>query len=159
MARPAIIAEKTLETGFLDESLFVNGCDGAWSRGFRGFAETRVVSLGPALDGIDKGGAGKTKIEGGDCAAVSGLEQRLVFGGGKEVLVGTVGVVVEQLDAGHERCGGLAVGNGFGANQIAPEVGAEMRGVEAAEDAVPVGVVALSAQEQVAGLDQFIGCF
>ena len=51
----------------------------------------------------------------------------------------------------------MAVGDGFGANQIAPQIGAEMRSIEAAENAVPVGVVALRAEEQVARLRKLVG--
>ena len=51
----------------------------------------------------------------------------------------------------------MTVGESFGADQIAPEIGAQMRGVEAAEDAVPVGVVALGAKEIIASFEEFRG--
>ena len=46
---PAVVAEKAIEAGLLDLGLFVNGSDAARQAVFRRFAQTRVVSLGPAL--------------------------------------------------------------------------------------------------------------
>jgi len=73
------------------------------------------------------------------------------------VLVSAVGIVVEQFDAGCERGRGLAVSDGFGADEIAPEFSTEMRSVEAAKNTMPVGVIALGAEEQVACLYKFVG--
>ena len=157
VAGPAIVAEKTFEAGLFDESLFVDGRDRAGDGGFCGFAEPGVIRLGPALNGIDERRRSGTKIESSEGAAVRWFEQSLVFGGGEKVLVSAVGVVVEQFDARHESGTGLAVSDGLGANKTAPEFGAEMRSVESAEDAVPVSVIALRAEEQVSGLCEFIG--
>ena len=53
----------------------------------------------------------------------------------------------------------VAVGDRFGANQIARNIGAEMRRVEAAENSVPVSIVALRALQEIAGLRQFFRRF
>src|SRR5271168_155320 len=91
----------------------MDGRDAARHGGFRGFAEARVISLWPALNGIDQRGARGAKIEGCECAAIRGFEQGLVFGGGEEVLLSAVRIVVQQFDARHEGGGGLPVSNGF----------------------------------------------
>src|SRR5882724_4514240 len=78
------------------------------------------------------------------------------FKRGKEQLVRAVGVVVQKFDTRDERAGNLPVGDGLGANEIAPGIGAKMRGIDSAKNTVPIGIVALGAQEQVACLQQFI---
>ena len=46
-----------------------------------------------------------------------------------------------------------------GANQVARNVGAKMRGIETAKDSVPIGIVALRALEEVARFGQILGGF
>src|SRR5258707_644398 len=157
VARPAIITKKAFEAGLLDAGLFVDAGDSAGSGIAGGFAQARVISLRAAQDGIDERGGRGAEVEGGKGAAVNGLQERLSLGRGQEQLVGAVGVVIEQFNARSERAGGLPVSDGFGANEIAPRISAEVRGIDAAKNAVPIGVVALRAQEQIAGLRQFIG--
>src|SRR5712692_931524 len=137
--------------------LFMNRGDRAGGGLACGIAQPRVISLGAAQDGIDERGGCGAEIEGGDGAAVIGLQKRLSFERGKQQLVGAVGVVVQEFDARDECAGNLPVSDGLGANQIAPGIGAEMRGIDSAKNAVPIGVVALGAQEQIARLQQFIG--
>ena len=108
--------KKTFKTGLFDQSLFVDGRDSAGHGSFRGFAEACVVSLRPALDGIYKSRGSGTKVERSESSTVGGFEQRLILGGGEEVLMRAVSVLVQQLDVGYESGGGLAVGDGFGAN-------------------------------------------
>src|ERR1700687_5636633 len=127
MSRPAVVTEKSLKTRFLDAGLVVNGNN-----------RTRRRLCG----GFERGGHG-TEIERSDGSAVTGLQQRLVFGRGEEQLSGSVGVVVQQLDARNERTWRMQIGGGFGANEIAPRIGAEVRGINSAEKAMPIGVVAL----------------
>src|SRR2546429_9258650 len=52
-----------------------------------------------------------------------------------------------------------AVGDGFRTDEIARGIGAEMRRVDSPEDAVPVGIVALRAQEEVACFRKLGGLF
>src|SRR5713226_2268131 len=156
MSGPAIVTKEALEAGLFYASLLVDARDGARCGIRGGFAQARVIGLGAAQDGIDERGGRGAEIKGGDGAAVTGLQERLSFGRGKEQFVGAVGVVVDELDARGEGAWRLAVGDGFGANEIAPRIGAEMRGIDTAKNAVPIGVVTLGAQEQVTGLQQFI---
>src|SRR4029077_11996615 len=137
VAGPAIVAKIFFKAGFFYAGLLVNACDGAGNgSGIRsGFAQARVIGLGAAQDGIDEGGGRGAEIKRGDGTAVIGLQERLSLGNGQEQLVGAVSVVVEQFDARGEGAGRLAVSDGFGANQIAPGIGAEMRGVNSAKDA------------------------
>src|SRR5438128_1179818 len=152
VARPAIVAKEALEAGFFDAGLFVNGSDGAGGGLSRGFAQARVIGLGAAEDRVDERGGRRAKIERGDGAAVIGFYKRLSFERGKEQLVGAVSIVVKELDTRRERAGRLAVRDRLGANQVAPRIGTKMRRIDSAEDAVPIGVVALGTQEQVASL-------
>ena len=55
--------------------------------------------------------------------------------------------------------GSEAVGDGFRTDEIARGIGAEMRRVDSPEDAVPVGIVALRAQEEVACFRKLGGLF
>jgi len=157
VAGPAIVAKEALEAGLFHAGLFVDASDGAGGGLARGFAQAGVIGLRAPQDGIDEGGGRGAEIERGDGATVTGLQKRLRFGRSKEQLVGAVGVVVQELDARDEGTGSLPVGDGLGANEIAPGIGAEMRGVNPAKNAVPIGVVALGTQEQIARLKQIIG--
>ena len=159
VARPAIVTEKTLEAGLLDASLFVDRSDRVGGGLSGGFAQGGVIGLRPAQDGIHHRRGSRAEIERRDGPAVSGLQERLVFGGGEKEFVGAVGVVVQLLDTRNERAGSMQIGDGFGANQVAPRIGAEMRGVDAAENAMPIGIVALGAQEQIASLQKGFGGF
>src|SRR5438874_7974067 len=154
VARPAVIAKKALKARLLDAGLLVNGDSRAGGAGSRGFAQARVISLGAAQDGIDERGSGGTKIQRGNSSAVAGLQKRLKSRRREEQLVRAIGVVVEHFHTWSGRAGSEAVSNRLGANKIASGIGAEMRRVDAAENAVPVGVVALGAQEQIARLRQ-----
>ncbi len=156
VARPAIVAEETLEAGLLHASLFVNGGNSSGGGLACGFAQARVIGLGTAQNGIDERGRRGPEIERSDGASVAGLQEHLSLERSKKQLVRAVRVVVQKFDARHERAGNLAVGDSFGANEIAPGIGAEMRGIDSAKNAVPIGVVALGAQKQVARLQQFI---
>src|SRR5260370_2883671 len=73
--------------------------------------------------------------------------------------MGSVGYTVKRSQAGSQRPGSLVVGDRFGANEITPRISAEMRGINPAKNAVPVGVVALGAQEQIACFHQIAGGF
>src|SRR5258708_5823108 len=157
MSGPTIVAKEALKAGFFHASLFVDARDGAGGGLSRGFAQARVISVGAAEDGIDERGGRGAEIEGGDGAAVIGLQKRLSFERGKEQLVSAVGVVVQEFDTRGERAGSLPVSDSLGANEIAPGIGAEVRGINSAKNAVPIGVVALGAQEQIARLQQLIG--
>ena len=75
-----------------------------------------MISLGPTLDGVDESRGRGAKIERGEGAAIGGFEKRLILGGGEEVLMSAVGVLVEQFDTRYESSAGMAVGDGFGAN-------------------------------------------
>src|SRR5689334_2096721 len=148
VARPAIVAKKTLQAGLLDAGLLVNGNGRAGGAGAHGcFAQACVVSLRAAQDGIDERGGCKTKIERGEGAPVAGLQERLKFRRREKQFVRAVGVVVEHFHAGSGRAGREAVSNRFGANEIPRGVGTEMRRVDASEDTVPVSIVALRAKE------------
>ena len=46
----------------------------------------------------------------------------------------------------------------FGADELAPELGAQVRCVDAAEDSVPIGVIALRAQKMLLG-QRILGAF
>src|SRR6266436_6775117 len=157
MARPAIVAEEAFEAGLLDAGLFVDARDSAGSGVPSSFAQARVISLGTAQDGINQGGGSGPEIERGNGAGVTGFQERLSFRRREEQLVGAVGIVVQKLDTREERAGSLPVGDSLSANEIAPGIGAEMGSIDAAKNAVPIGVVALRAQEQVSRLRQFIG--
>src|SRR6266478_6148333 len=157
VAGPAIVTKIFLKAGLFHAGLFVDARDGAGGGLACGIAQARVIGLGAAQDGIDERGGRGAEIERGDGAAVIGLQERLSFERGKQQLVGAVGVVVQEFDARDERAGNQPVSDGLGANQIAPGIGAVMRGIDSAKNAVPIGVVALGAQEQIARLQQFIG--
>src|SRR2546429_109738 len=73
VTRPTVVAKEALEAGFFDARLFVDGGDRSGNRGSRSFAQARVVSLGTAQDGIDERDGSRTKVQGGDGAAVAGL--------------------------------------------------------------------------------------
>src|SRR5438552_10341545 len=150
MARPAVVAKEALQAGLLDTGLFVNGSDRASGRPPRGFAQARVISLWAAQDGVDERGSRGTEIECGDGAAVIGLHKRLSVQRGEEQFVGTVGVIVQEFDARRKRAERFPGSDGFGANKIAPGISAQMRSIDSAKNAVPIGVVALRAQEQIA---------
>src|SRR5258708_34765123 len=154
---PAIVTKEALQARLFHPGLLVNGSDCAGGGFSCGFAQSRVVSLGLAQDGIDKRSRSGAEIERGDGAAVARLQEHLSFGRGKEQLICAVGVVVQEFDTWNERAGSLTVSDGLGANQVAPGIGAEMRGIYSAKYAVPIGVVALRAQKQIARLRQFIG--
>src|SRR5207245_2448006 len=113
------------QAGLFYAGLFVNGSDRAGGGLSRGFTQARMIGLGAAQDGIDQRGCRGAEIERGDGAAVIGLQKSLSIERGKEQLVGAVGVVVQELDARDERTGSLPVGDGLGANQVAPGIGAE----------------------------------
>ncbi len=53
----------------------------------------------------------------------------------------------------------MLIGNELGADEAAPELCAQVRSVKTAENAVPVGIVALRAKEKVAGLLQLLAGF
>ena len=159
MARPAVVAEKALEARLFDAGLFVNGSDFARSRSSRGFAQTRMIRLGPAQNGVNERGSSRPEVERGDGSTVAGLQQRLIFGSSEEQLASAIGIVIERLDAGHQRARSVKVREGFGANEIAPRIGTEMRRIDSTEYAVPKSVVALCPQEQIARLKQFLGSF
>ena len=73
VARPAIVTEKALQAGFFHAGLFVNGGHRAGGGLSRAFAQTRVIGLGTAQEGIDQRGGGRTEIKGGNRATVTGL--------------------------------------------------------------------------------------
>ena len=144
MAGEAIVAEEALEIGLLHTDLIVDGNGRAAVAGIAGgFSEAVVVSLGTALDRVDERGSGGAEVEGGDGGTVGRLEKDLVFGRGEEKLGGAVGIVIEKFDAGNVAAGSELIDERFGANKIAPKFGAEMRGVESAENTVPVSVISL----------------
>src|SRR5215472_9513982 len=159
VTRPAVVAKEALEAGFFDACLFVDGGDRAGHSGSRSFAQARVVSLGTAQDGIDERDTSGAKVQSSDGAAIAGLQERLEFRGSKKQFVRAVGVVVEHFDARRMRAGSEAVGDGFRTDEIACGIGAEMRSVDSPEDAVPVGIVALRAQEEVACFRKLGGLF
>src|SRR5713226_7181633 len=156
VTRPAIVAKEALEARLLDASLIVNGHDGALSK-IRGVAEAIVIGLGTAHHGIYERRGSGTKIESGERAAIGRLQDRLILGRRVHQLIGAVGIKVQQFDTRDETAGSLAVGDGFGADEAAPDFRAEMGSVDAAENAVPVSVVALSAEEMVTRGCQFGG--
>src|SRR5579863_400257 len=158
VAGPAIVTEIAFEPGLLDARLLVNGGDGAGG-GFGGVAQAGVIGLGAADDGIDERGGGRTKVEGRDGAAIGRLQQGLIFSGGEEELVGAVAIIVERFDARREAARSLLVGEKLGADEAAPKLGAQMRSVKTAEDSVPVGIIALRAEKQVAGFLQLFAGF
>src|ERR1700694_2598734 len=111
VAGPAVVAEKAFEAGFFDASLLVNGSYLTRGGLSGGFTQAGVIRLGPAENGIDECSGRGTEVQRGDRSAVAGLEQRLVFGSGEDKLVGAVRVVIQQLDAGHQRTRNLPVGD------------------------------------------------
>jgi len=81
VAGQTVVAEKSFEAGLFDESLLVvNRRDRAGHSEFRGFSKAGVVSLGPALNGVDEGRGRGTKIERGKSATIGGFKQDLIFG-------------------------------------------------------------------------------
>src|SRR5260370_29094669 len=148
VAGPAVVTQEAFETGFLDTRLFVNGGDGG-GRVFGDVAKTRVISFGAAQNGIDERGGGGTKVQGRNRCAIGGFQQGLIFRRSEEELVDAVAIVVKRFHARRESAGSLLVREDLGANQIAPQLGAQVGSVEAAEDAVPIGVVALRARKTV----------
>ena len=146
VARPAVVAQEAFQAGFLDAGLFMNGRDRGGGGFPGGFAQARVVGLGTPQNRVDESGGRRTEIERGDGGPVARLQERLAFRRGEEQFVRAVRIVVQQFDARDERAGSLAVGNQFRADEIAPGVGAQMRCINSAKDAVPIGVIALSAQ-------------
>src|SRR6266849_993984 len=155
---PAVVTQEAFETGVLDTRLFVNGGDGG-GRVFGDVAKTRVISFGAAQNGIDERGGGGTKVQGGNRSASGGFQQRLIFRGSEEQLVGAVAIVVKRFHAGRESAGSLLVREELGANQIAPQLGTQVGSVEAAENAVPIGVVALRAKKKVARFLELLAGF
>jgi hypothetical protein len=109
-----------------------------------------VIRLGPPQDRVDERGCGGAEIECGECAAVGWLYKRLILGRCEQQLIDSVAIVIQRFHARGKRAGRVPVCDGLGADQIAPKVGAKMRRVKPAEDSVPIGIVALRAEEQVA---------
>src|SRR6266849_4894200 len=154
---PAVVAEKALEAGLLDACLLVNGSNLPRGRLSRSLAQGRVVRLRPAQNGVYERRSGRPEIERGDGPPIAGFQQGLILRSGEEQFAGAIGIVIEQFDAGHQCTGSVEVGEGFGANEIAPRIGAEMRSVDPTEYAVPKGVVALCPQQQIARFEQVLG--
>ena len=153
---PAVIAEEALEAGLLDTGLLVNGSNLTRGRLSRSLAQGRVVRLGPAQNGVYERRSSRPEVERGDGPTVIGLQQCLVFGRGEEQFAGAIRIVIEQLDTSHECAGRVKVGKGFGANEITPRIGAEMRSIDPAEYAVPKSVVALCPQQQITRFQQVL---
>src|SRR5271157_2596887 len=151
MASEAVIAQEALEVRLFDADLVMDGNSPAlrWRAG--GFLEPRVIGLAAPHDGIDERGGSGAEIEGRESRAVGRLQKRLVFLRGEEEFRRAIGIVIEQLHARGKPAGRELVGQGFGADELAPKLGTEMRGVQSAENAVPVSVIALPAQQRVAG--------
>src|SRR5713226_2246043 len=158
VARPAIVTEVALETGLFDACLFVDGDDGA-GRVVGDFAKPRMIGLRAAQDGIDKGRSGRAKIKGRDGAPVRRLHQSLIFGGREEQFACAVTIIIESFHERPEASRRLLIGDELTADETAPELRAQVRGVETAENAVPVGVIALRAEEKVAGLLELFAGF
>src|SRR5438445_729274 len=117
-------------------------------------AQARVIGLGAAEDRVDECRAGRPKIQRGQCSTVGRLYQGLIFGGREEQLFCAVAIVVEGLDARSEAAGSLLVSDELRTNKTAPKLGAEMWSVEATENSMPVGVIALCAKKKIPGLLQ-----
>src|SRR5258708_24484226 len=141
MSGPTIVAKEALKAGFFHASLFVDARDGAGGGLSRGFAQARVISLGAAEDGIDERGGRGAESEGGDGAAVIGLQKRLSFERGKEQLVSAVRVVVQEFDTRGERAASLPVIHSRGARDIAPGIAPAGRVINSATHAVPIFAV------------------
>src|ERR1700693_3363009 len=154
---PAVVAEKALEAGLFDAGLLVNGSDLARGRLSRSFSQTRVIGLGPAQNGVYERRGSRPEVKRGNGPAIARFQQGLILRSGEEQFAGAIGIVVEQLDAGHQCAGSVEVGEGFGTNEIAPRIGAEMWGIDPTEYAVPKGVVALCPQQQIARFEQVLG--
>src|SRR6266446_8973982 len=158
VAGPAIVTEVALETGLFDACLFVDGSDGA-GRVLGDFAKPRMISLRATQDGIDQRRTGGPKIECRQRAAIRRFHQSLIFRGGEEQFACAVAIIVERFHARGEAAGRLLIGDELGADEVAPELRAQVRSVETAENAVPVSVIALRAEEQVACLLQLFAGF
>lgn len=151
---PAIVSKEAFQVRLLDADLVVNGSDGPRNGHAGDFAQAGMVGLEAAHHGVDEGGSGGAKIERGDGGAIFGLEKRLPVRGAEEEFIGAVSVVIEKFDAWSGRFRVLLISDGFGADEVAPRIGAEMGSVDAAENTVPIDVIALSAEEEVARFEQ-----
>src|SRR5258708_4716681 len=158
VAGPAVVTQEAFEAGFLDTRLFVNGGDGG-GRVFGDVAKTRVISFGAAQNGIDERGGGGTKVQRRNRCAIGGFQQGLIFRRSEEELVDAVAIVVKRFHARRESAGSLLIREELGANQIAPQLAAQMGSVEAAEDTAPIGVVALRPKKKVARLLELLAGF
>src|SRR5258705_8265048 len=118
-----------------------------------------VISLRAAQDGIDQGRTRRTKIESCQRSAIGRFCQRLIFGGSEEQFLVAIAIVVECFHAWSETSGSLLVGDELGTDETAPKLGAQVRSVQAAEDSVPVSIVALRAKEKVASFLQLFAGF
>ena len=92
-------------------------------------AQPRVIRLRSPQDGIDERRFGEPKIERGQRRAISRLEQRLILRRGEKQFVHAIAVVVERFDSRWRRARCVTIGDRFRANQIAQNVGPQMRSV------------------------------
>src|SRR5215472_7491937 len=111
-----------------------------------------MVGLRTPRDGVNQRGAARTKVENRNRGSVGRLEQNLIFGCAEKKLGSSIGIVVQKLRPRNHVAGSELIGKRFRPNQVAPELGAQMRRVDTAKNAVPVGVIALATQHAVASL-------
>src|SRR5262249_24992737 len=88
--------------------------------------------------------------------AIGRFYERLIFRPGEEQFVFAVGVVIEQFHPTDLAARREPVGGSLCTDQISPKLGAQMRSIKATENAVPVRIGALSAEEQVCRVGDFL---
>src|SRR5262252_4802626 len=116
-----------------------------------------MVSLRTARNGVDQRGAARAEVENRDGGSVGRLQKGLILWSREEKLGGSVSIVVQKLHPSYHVAGSELIGKRFRPDQVAPKLRAQMRRVDPAKDAVPVGVVTLAAQHVVASLPEHNG--
>ena len=69
-----------------------------------------------------------------------------------------IGVEIGAFEVRQKTSGGMAVGSGLRLDQLLPQRRTQMGRIDAAENAVPVGVIALRAEKMRARLSQLFRC-
>ena len=146
VSRPAIVFQPFFEARFLGERLVVNRGDFGGELGR--ILQFGMVGLDAPLQRIDQRHRARAKIQDFQRSAAGRFDQGREFGRSDLDFFPAIRVKIELR---HRLIGLCAVmervGNRFGADQFAPQFRSQMRGIEPAENSVPVGVIALRAQQ------------
>ena len=142
VARPAIVFQPFFKAWFLGQRLLVYGGD--FAGGLGGILQSRVIGLDAPLQRIDERHGAWAEIQHRERAAVGGFAHCCEFGRSDFDFLAAVRV---EIELGHKLVGLGAVTkrvcNRLGANEVAPQFRSEVRGIEPAENSVPVGIIAL----------------